>query len=118
MANKKSFLVYLDNLTQVELLTDEEAGKLFKSLFKFSIDSEDYSNNLEPMTKMAYSFMTEQIRRDNQRYEERCKQSSINGKKGGRPKKQEVSENMVIENDKEADIETGTETEKGIVREK
>ena len=121
-------MVYQDNLTQVELLTDEEAGKLFKSLFKFSIDSEDYSNNLEPMTKMAYSFMTEQIRRDNQRYEERCKQSSINGKKGGRPKKQET---MVLESEKtdrffskpkkadiDKDIETDIETDKDIVIEK
>ena len=113
-------MVYLDNLTQVELLTDEEAGKLFKSLFKFSIDSEDYSNNLEPMTKMAYSFMTEQIRRDNQRYEERCKTNAQNAKKGGIAKKrlQAIASEGVSSQAKVPDIDKDIETDIDIVIEK
>ena len=40
MDNEKSFLVYCDKSEQVDLLTDEEAGQLFKALFRYVRDGE------------------------------------------------------------------------------
>lgn len=60
--NKKSFLLYADFLTLFEELTDEEAGKLVKHVFR-------YVNDLEPeapdrLTKIAFEPIKQQLKRD------------------------------------------------------
>ena len=52
---KPSFLVYYDNEVVVSRLTDEEAGKLFKSLFRYGRDGvePDFSEN--PALDMAFT---------------------------------------------------------------
>ena len=71
MAEKKSFLIYLDNQKQVNMLTDEQAGKLFKALFEFAKDGTETDFN-DGMTAMIFSFMADSIARDTAKYNAKC----------------------------------------------
>lgn len=85
MAVKKSFVLYHDSREQIEMLSDEQAGKLIKALMRFSETGEEL-DCADPMVKMTFSFMSAQIRRDAEKYEATCQKRSANGKKGGAPK--------------------------------
>lgn len=79
MPKKKSFILYADYIKHIERLSDDEAGKLFKAIFC-------YVNNgrlpdLDGMSAMAFSFISNQLDNDLQKYEETCKKRSENIKK-------------------------------------
>ena len=84
MEEKKSFLVYLDYRQHLELLTDEEKGKLLMAMFDYA-ESEKLPE-FEGALKMAFSFIKAQLQRDCEKYKLRCEANRENGKKGGRPK--------------------------------
>ncbi len=86
MADKKSFVLYLDNEKQVNMLTDEQAGKLFKALFRFAKTGKETDFDDLGM-QMIFSFMADSIKRDSEKYEEICEKRRIAGKKGGAPKR-------------------------------
>ena len=71
MADKKSFLIYLDNQKQVNMLTDEQAGKLFKALFAFAKDGIETDFD-DGVVAMIFSFMSDSIKRDTEKYEDVC----------------------------------------------
>ena len=82
--DKKSFVAYCDWLESFEELTDEEAGRLAKHLFR-------YVNDLNPeapdkITKMCFIPIKQSLKRDLVKYEERADRARENGAKGGRPK--------------------------------
>jgi hypothetical protein len=86
--NKKAFVAYCDWLESFEELTDEEAGKLAKHLFR-------YVNDLNPeppdkITKMCFIPIKQSLKRDLVKYEERADRARENGAKGGRPKTQKT----------------------------
>ena len=74
MAEKKSFMIYLDNEKQVNMLTDEQAGKLFKALFEFAKDGTETDFD-DGMIAMAFSFMTDSITRDTAKYNAKCEKN-------------------------------------------
>ena len=74
MAEKKSFMLYFDNEQQFNMLTDEQAGKLIKSLFRFAKNGE-IPEFTDGMIKMAFSFITSQIQRDLKKYDEKCERN-------------------------------------------
>lgn len=84
--NKSSFVLYADMAQHIALLTDEQAGQLFKGLFSFCADG-DTPTFADGITTMAFSFIAAQIDRDSQKYNETCAKRSAAGKKGGRPRK-------------------------------
>lgn len=98
--DKKSFLIYLDNSEEVEMLSDQQAGKLLKSLMKFAKNGEkpDFSDG---MLRMAFSFMSRAIERDTEKYMEICKKRSEYAKKG----------RAKISKQKQADIDKDKETD-------
>lgn len=84
---KKSFVAYCEWLESFEELSDEEAGKLVKHLFR-------YVNDLNPeppdkLTKVMFIPIKQSLKRDLVKYEERAERSRENGKRGGRPSKEE-----------------------------
>lgn len=86
--DKKSFVAYCDWLESFEELTDEEAGRLAKHLFR-------YVNDLNPeppdkITKMCFIPIKQSLKRDLVKYEERAERARLNGAKGGRPKTQKT----------------------------
>ena len=92
MAEKKSFMIYLDNEKQVNMLTDEQAGKLFKALFEFAKDGTETDFN-DGMIAMAFSFMTDSIKRDTEKYESICQKRAENIKKRWNKKQDEGNTN-------------------------
>jgi uncharacterized phage protein (TIGR02220 family) len=76
------------SLESFEELTDEEAGRLAKHLFR-------YVNDLDPeapdkITKMCFIPIKQSLKRDLVKYEERAERARLNGAKGGRPKTQKT----------------------------
>lgn len=85
---KKSFLLYADYISTFEKLTDEEAGKLSKMIFK-------YVNDLSPepenrIIELVFEPIKLQLKRDLNHWETVKTVRSENGKKGGRPNKEKA----------------------------
>ena len=87
MADKKSFMVYLDYEGPISKLSDAESGQLFKALFAYA--STGVAPALEGATAIAFEFIRAQMDRDTDKWES-AKQAHIEaGRRGGRPRKQE-----------------------------
>lgn len=119
--DKKAFYLYNDYIDHVELMSDEDAGKLFKAILRYENGRE--TGELSGVATIAFSFIKNQLDRDADKYEEICRKNRQNGMKGGRPrKKQEHDENQQVpsENPKNQsvpkvdpeDAEQGTEVKK------
>lgn len=80
---KKSFLVYYDNEIIVCRLSDDEAGKLFKSLFPYGREQIKPDFESSPALAMAFDVLSMTIDRDTEKYEKRCEKNRENGRKGG-----------------------------------
>lgn len=87
MQNRSSFVLYTEYDQHLELLTDEECGRLFRAIMQYAATGE--SPDLVGAERMAFSFIRAQMERDNERYEETRKKRSEAGKLGGRPQKAE-----------------------------
>lgn len=86
--NKESFLIYKSFYEPIKFLDDEKLGKLFRAIFEYQI------NNVECQDmeiKMAFEFFKNQFRIDDEKYQKIVERNKENGKKGGRPKKNEIS---------------------------
>lgn len=83
---KNSFILYIDYFEQISLLSDEQAGMLIKALYHFQVTGEA-PEIPDGMVRMAFSFISTDMKRDSKKYEEICERKSEAGKKGGRPRK-------------------------------
>lgn len=84
------FCCYHSYLKKCEKLSDQELGRLFRALMKFSETGE--TQDLTGRESIAFDFIADDIDRAKKHYEEKCKKNSENGKSGGRPKKQTDSD--------------------------
>jgi len=84
---KPAFLIYCNIYPAIEELSYEEKGKLFDSIFLYSMEKETVEMTGE--TKMAFNFIKQSLDLDTSKYESIVERNRINGKKGGRPKNQE-----------------------------
>ena len=81
---RDSFILYKSFYGPISLLTDEQLGRLFRSIYLWQIDGEA---DPEPDIQIAFGFFINQFRIDNEKYTAKCEQYRENGKMGGRPKK-------------------------------
>lgn len=86
MAEKKSFILYLDYKMHFDLLTNEQKGILINALFEFAENGEVQKFE-DKVVEMAFSFISIQMKRDKEKYDEVCERRREAGKLGGRPKK-------------------------------
>ena len=92
---KESFIMYTEYQDYFNMLSLEEQGKLIQSLFNFASQDENQNtnkNDLSPATQMAYKFITNQINRDIEKYNEKCLKNKVNGALGGRPKNEKQTD--------------------------
>ena len=75
--DKKAFYLYNDYIDHVKLMSDEDAGKLFKAILEYENDLE--VQELSGVAAMAFSFIKNQLDRDSSKYEEICKKNRANG---------------------------------------
>lgn len=85
--NKKSFLAYCDWAEVFNSLPDDKAGQLVKHLFDYVNDKNPETDDL--LIKIAFTSIKQTLKRDLRKYEQYIEKQKINGKKGGRPKKEE-----------------------------
>jgi hypothetical protein len=83
--NKKSFILYCDQQGVFNKLPDEIAGKLIKHIFAYVNDENPPCDDL--LLSIAFEPIKTQLKRDLSKYEDYIDKQSVNGSKGGRPKK-------------------------------
>ena len=67
----KAILLQPDMATYLNMLSDEEAGALFKAIFRYATESEELETDNRAV-KMAFLIAREQIARSSEKYEEAC----------------------------------------------
>ena len=75
---------------KIAKLSDQEVGRLFRSLLEYSETGE--TQELTGREAVAFDFIAYDIEQSKKAYAERCRTNAENGKTGGRPKKRELSE--------------------------
>lgn len=81
MDGKNSFILYCDTGQHLELLSDEDAGLLFKGIVHYADTGEP--PQLPPMAAMAFSFIRAQIDRDQEKWNTTREKRRAAGKFGG-----------------------------------
>ena len=79
MNRAKGFITYSENEEQIALLSDEEAGQLYKALIAYQARGEE--SELPPIAKIMFSLMKRRIDENNERYDEKCRRLEENRRK-------------------------------------
>ena len=96
----KSFVMYISNKGQFDMLTDEQAGKLIKALFAYADTGEVIDTN-DGMLKMAFSFLSVEIERNFDKYKKTCERRAENAKKRWEQRQKEQEAKVQDEKPKE-----------------
>ena len=78
--NRKSFVIHCDIEDQLDLLTNEQVGTLFRSVVRYASDEEEISSN-DGMVKLLFSVIKKQIDRDTEKYKAVCERRREAGSK-------------------------------------
>lgn len=92
MKKPKGFFTYFHLSSYIEKLSDAQAGRLYKALLNYGYTGEvaDLSDDLA--LDMAYILMRDEIDMNFERYSKICEKRSEAGKKGGRPRKSQQTD--------------------------
>lgn len=82
---KKSFVLYSDQKELFEHLSDEQAGKLIKHIFKYVNDENPTCE--DPIVNLAFITIKASLKRDLQKWEKQIEQRSAAGKKSAEKRK-------------------------------
>lgn len=97
-----SFILYTSYYALIEGLTDEQLGQLTRAIFLYARDGKTI--NLEPVVRMAFGFIVDDMKRNKAKYEEKVERWRANGKKGGRPRKNQEDKQKPICLDKNQEV--------------
>lgn len=100
---KNSFVLYTEYAKHLSLLSMEQRGVLFTAIMAYELG--EALPDMDGMTQMAFSFISEQLSRDKEKYESTCKKRSEAGSRGGRPR---VNENNEKQDDPQEEEEKQT----------
>lgn len=96
---KKSFIVYYDKRDMFNALVEEnERGRSYDRLGRLFMALCDYAENgktdieLDPLTNIAFLSVIPQLKNDAEKYKAMVNRNTINGRKGGRPRKTEQAQ--------------------------
>ena len=93
---RKSFILHLDSLEVLGMLSDEQAGQMFKAIHYYQVNGQ--LPEMDNIISIAIHSIINQFKRDAAKYENVCSRNKTNGLKGGRPSKlktQKTQENPV-----------------------
>ncbi|MEI6059414.1 MAG: DUF6291 domain-containing protein [Bacteroidota bacterium] len=88
--NKKSFVLYCDIIHMVEQLPPDKAGELFLHILRYVNDKNPETSDL--IVNIAFEPIKQQLKRDLVKYETYIEKQRDNGKRGGRPHKEDKSQ--------------------------
>lgn len=80
--NKKAFLLYHDSFEVISELSDEQAGKLLKALFDFSINGTELQTD-DGMLRIVWKQLKTILERDSNKYEKTVSEQANKAKIGG-----------------------------------
>ena len=92
---KDGFVIYKSFYAPIQSLSDESLGKLFRAIFEYQIHGVCVELPVE--LTMAFNFFKTKFESDNIKYEAIVERNKANGRKGGRPSK-ENTDNETAEN--------------------
>ena len=84
--DKTSFILYADQRSYFDKLSNEEAGILIKHIFSYVND--ECPEPIDRITDLSFEPIKLQLKRDLKKYEKVVDRNRENGKLGGRPSKQ------------------------------
>jgi hypothetical protein len=76
---KDNVLIYSQQYEAVKELSDADFGKVFRSVFEYAFNGK--AEDVSPDIKIAFSFIKNQIDRDQKKYEDKCEANRENVKK-------------------------------------
>ena len=79
---RESFILYKSFYAPISHLTDEQLGRLFRSIYLWQINGEA-DPDPDPDIRMAFGFFFNQFRIDNEKYSAKCEILRNNASKGG-----------------------------------
>ena len=91
---KKSVLLYCDLIHTIEKMDNETAGQFFKHYLRYINDLNPETDNL--IVDLTFESVKQNLKRDLKKWENRAEKSRENGKKGGRPLKEETQETQQV----------------------
>lgn len=77
---KKSFVLYADTVALTKMLSDEQAGEVFKAIAEY-VETGETVEIEDPASNMLFRIMKNQIDRDTAKYEEKCARMRENAMK-------------------------------------
>lgn len=86
MTKPSAFYSYLENGSKLNILSDEQAGRLYKSLYAYARTGEKPDLSDDPLVAYAFEDFIIDVDRDFDNYSEKCAKRSESGKRGGAPK--------------------------------
>ncbi len=89
---KNSFVMYIDHMEQIELLTMEQRGILLTALMQYAAGQG--LPELDPITNMAFSFIKSRMDKDLKKYEEVVNKRREAGRRGGIAKAENARQNV------------------------
>jgi hypothetical protein len=75
--NKNSFLMYLDHITVVNALSNEDAGMLLKALYHYASGNGN-PEQLPPVVNVVFLMMQAQLKLDLKKWREKCNKNRKN----------------------------------------
>jgi hypothetical protein len=79
----KSFILYQEYHKNISILTQNQKGDLLDAIFSYN---QGIEIELDPIVKMAFSFIKSDLDRNKAKYQNIIERNKINGVSGGRPK--------------------------------
>ncbi len=102
MPDKKSFIFYTNTKEVLQILSDEQLGRLMRLLIDFAEERTLKNDIDDPSVNMAYRFITAQMQRDFDKWENTRKRRSEAGKKGMATRWNDNEAKQTITNDNKA----------------
>ena len=111
--NKKSFIMYSNYRKFLSKLPDKDIADLIKAIFCF-VEEEEVPE-LSPSAELCFIIISDQIKRDMEKYEKVCEQRAIAGRLGGKRKHENrLKMGEVKEGEKEAKKEEKIEEKESL----
>lgn len=108
MANEKAagIILYYEHAEQLNMLSREDRGDVMSAMLEYGMTG-NFTVELSPVARMAFSFIKQQMDRDAEKYATKCAKNAANGAKGGRPKAEKEESGEESEDDEEDEKPNG-----------
>ena len=109
MSDKKSFIVFTDRLNELEMLSDEDCGKMFKAIINYVDTGKEIMTDSLPM-KMLFSVFKSQIDENCAKYKKKKERNAEYYRKYKTQQQNSVN-SALSENSENSASDTGTVTD-------